>query len=618
MFIANIIIISTAIVPEDCGLLRFITFVIIISTVTVPEDCGSKDCEMSSNTDSFEMPPDTTTLDERTRLRLLEAINMCETMRQLLFTSVIDQVVSPFRSKDVSICPTFTPTDGQNSLYYKKELGKLKNKLKTVKMIVLPLCDGSHFNGYIIDRNMKKFVHIDSMYPPKSGRRSVGSYLLDTFFPGVNEVQFMSFYDKRYQSDGHTCGAWLVLGMAGYIVGNKTATSAYSREMAFSLLMVLIENIDDNEKLKKAIDIFGGKEDNAMNDKNNDHNDGNDDAEDHNNDDDDEVDRFSSSEDEDTSVTEKRKLKEIEDTDDDDYDKFVASMIRETKRQTKKYAFDDSMDNGNDDEDKDYIFNPSDVSTPIKKMKKKGHDTSINAFRRSRFRSRSRSHSSSDSSSDSTSRLTSRSSSRSRSRSNSHSVDVSKSSNLSANLCEIPHLFTSFTDDTHKIYENNNSADDFIPTMKKTPSYFPPTPGHIIQHFLSTNDVIDLLRNGSEEIVSAIPPGRKENICYLISDTNNKLRRSEGKKSIYFDDCAVWDTKKGKNTKHNYFYDNDNNLKHVWLKDGLYAKEKQLDKKKVYEPLHPQPSNVIVFHRYYTVLKRCPTYRRRITWIEDD
>ena len=108
--------------------------------------------------------------------------------------------------------------------------------------------------------------------------------------------------------------------------------------------------------------------------------------------------------------------------------------------------------------------------------------------------------------------------------------------------------------------------------MKKTPSYFPPTPGHIIQHFLSTNDVIDLLRNGSEEIVSAIPPGRKENICYLISDTNNKLRRSEGKKSIYFDDCGVWDTKKGKNTKHNYFYDNDNNLKHVWLKDGLYAK----------------------------------------------
>ena len=38
----------------------------------------------------------------------------------------------------------------------------------------------------------------------------------------------------------------------------------------------------------------------------------------------------------------------------------------------------------------------------------------------------------------------------------------------------------------------------------------------------------------------------------------------------------------------------------------------------MYEPLHPQPSNVIVFHRYYTVLKRCLTYRRRITWIEDD
>ena len=57
---------------------------------------------------------------------------------------------------------------------------------------------------------------------------------------------------------------------------------------------------------------------------------------------------------------------------------------------------------------------------------------------------------------------------------------------------------------------------------------------------------------------------------------------------------------------------------HRWrIKVSLEAK-RFVKGKKEYEPLSPQPSNVITVSRYYTVLKRCPTYQRRITWIDSD
>ena len=90
------------------------------------------------------------------------------------------------------------------------------------------------------------------------------------------------------------------------------------------------------------------------------------------------------------------------------------------------------------------------------------------------------------------------------------------------------------------------------------------------------------------------------------------------KKNVSSSTTAVWEASTGKITKSRYFHDNQNTLKHVFVKDGLYVREKKVNKKKEYEILHPQPSNVIVFNRYYTVLKRCPSYRRRISWIEND
>ena len=77
---------------------------------------------------SFEIPPDTVIQDETNCLSLIKAINLCETEKKLLSTRVIDELLVPFKSNEVYICPTFNPNNRKQSPYYKKELEKLTEK----------------------------------------------------------------------------------------------------------------------------------------------------------------------------------------------------------------------------------------------------------------------------------------------------------------------------------------------------------------------------------------------------------------------------------------------------------------------------------------------------------
>ena len=73
---------------------------------------------------------------------------------------------------------------GQMAPFYKNQLTKIVPKLSsTIDIILVPLCDESHFNGFVINRRKKSITHVDSLYPKKTGRRSVCAYLKESFFP---------------------------------------------------------------------------------------------------------------------------------------------------------------------------------------------------------------------------------------------------------------------------------------------------------------------------------------------------------------------------------------------------------------------------------------------------
>ena len=120
------------------------------------------------------VPADTISIDEDSRLIILKKINLCETKGKFLDTQVVDQLLSIFNSKTCFVFPTYSTVDGDLSPYYGKYIGK--NILNDeVELIFLPLCDGCHFTGYIIDLMKKNIIYIDSMYQPKYGKRSIGT-----------------------------------------------------------------------------------------------------------------------------------------------------------------------------------------------------------------------------------------------------------------------------------------------------------------------------------------------------------------------------------------------------------------------------------------------------------
>lgn len=130
---------------------------------------------------------------------------------------------------------------------------------------------------------------------------------------------------------------------------------------------------------------------------------------------------------------------------------------------------------------------------------------------------------------------------------------------------------------------------------------------------MSIRDMIPLLIDTTTLPLAQIPSGVKENVYFLIDNTRNVDRRKENKKCEFWDDCGAWEPN-GSSPKSYY---NSHNLKNIFLRNGQYCVACQVTKKTTYVPLEPQPSpdKILEVYRYYTALRACPSYRRRITWI---
>ena len=57
-------------------------------------------------------------------------------------------------------------------------------------------------------------------------------------------------------------------------------------------------------------------------------------------------------------------------------------------------------------------------------------------------------------------------------------------------------------------------------------------------------------------------------------------------------------------------------MKSLALKDGFFCTEKKNSAQRIYEKVEPQPKPVFTLSRYYTVLKCCNDYKRRISRLE--
>ena len=176
---------------------------------------------------------------------------MCERSGVELDTSVIGQLLSLFKNEEHFIFSTLSPLPGRMK-YVNQHTHN-----DTVKSIVLTLCDNSHFFGYIVDIKKRHIICIDSMYQPKTGQRSIGVNLKEKYFGSTNgDVSFTSCYEIRVQTDGSSCGAWLIAGIVGYLLEIEMNSNKLTRARVFDLLIILIDDLEFDIKCIKSLQSF--------------------------------------------------------------------------------------------------------------------------------------------------------------------------------------------------------------------------------------------------------------------------------------------------------------------------------------------------------------------------
>ena len=200
----------------------------------------------------------------------------------------------------------------------------------------------------------------------------------------------------------------------------------------------------------------------------------------------------------------------------------------------------------------------------------------------------------------------------------SHECQMSSNSNLLQNEVVEPEVYTSTP-------KNTASEPSFIvhtsaisePTESLKPGFVPcdgPFRGKLQkERFLEINEVMELFQNNNGSL-SQVPAGIKENMFFLVNNSENERRKAQGKKQTFWDDCGSWT--KGTSPRDLFLFQ-DGKLTNIVKHHGIYCTKRHSKRVPVYEPLAPQPNeeDVFVVQRAYSKHNTSLTYRRRITWI---
>ena len=122
--------------------------------------------------------------------------------------------------------------------------------------------------------------------------------------------------------------------------------------------------------------------------------------------------------------------------------------------------------------------------------------------------------------------------------------------------------------------------------------------------FLDTDRVVDILMKANDGLKN-IPGGLKENVYFIINNEKNISKKENDQKSVFHDDCSVWNSDSGMSPETPYLITGNGHLKKILQrkKDGsafnekndeecgkAYCTERQINKKCVYVPTEPQPN----------------------------
>ena len=134
----------------------------------------------------------------------------------------------------------------------------------------------------------------------------------------------------------------------------------------------------------------------------------------------------------------------------------------------------------------------------------------------------------------------------------------------------------------------------------------------LLNGFLSINEIMDIIET-SRPTMTRIPDGPKINVYYILNNTANIYRRAQGLRSVFPDDSGPWDTRLNSTKPMPIVKEKSGHIRCLVKRNQGYFE--RIDGKLVFVG-EDQPEGMLDMKRYYSTLKRDPTCKKHVTWID--
>ena len=184
--------------------------------------------------------------------RVERSLSQCFRQNKQLDTFAVDHLLSKFNSDTCKVYAYMSPVDHVGLPYFENYVKPNDGK----QLLCIPLCDGVHFQDYIVDINRYKIIHIDSLSGNNSNNQT-SQKIAQNLFESETNVQYESLFSIRREFDSNSCGVWLVAGIASSVLNLPIPSQKQEAfEIAYSLVEYVKSEVTpllvlDTDKLKK-------------------------------------------------------------------------------------------------------------------------------------------------------------------------------------------------------------------------------------------------------------------------------------------------------------------------------------------------------------------------------
>ena len=159
------------------------------------------------------IPVDTKAISlcQNTNTRIAKTAN-CNKRNQLTNTYCVDHLLSKISSEHVTVRSCLSLVERVGLPYFENYFNP--NLLKNNDFICIPLCDGTHFQGYVVNSKVKRIIHFDSLHP--NSAKNPASEEIATILFGKVDVLYESYFTETKQFDVNSCEIWLTAAISSF------------------------------------------------------------------------------------------------------------------------------------------------------------------------------------------------------------------------------------------------------------------------------------------------------------------------------------------------------------------------------------------------------------------